>query len=470
MERNVDVAIIGAGTAGIDAMMEVRKVTDNFVLINGGLLGTTCARVGCMPSKVMIQVADDFHRRLILDQEGIRGSNALHIDTGEALAHVRTLRDRFYGGIIEDIIDPLWDNFIDGYATFIEPTLLEVNDDRIRAGSVVIATGSRPVIPQKWERFQDRILTTDTIFEQTALPQDIAVIGLGAIGLELGQALKRMGFNVTGFDLLIRIGGLKDPEVNGIAVDIFKEEFPIHLGSSAEIEEDNGRINVISGDERVVVDKVLVSIGRRPNLETLNLDRLGVAMDGRGVPLFDPQTMQVGDLPIFIAGDVNNFRPILHEASHDGLVAGYNAVHDRKIAFKRKAPLTIAYSDPNICIVGASWDEVKDLNPAIGTARFRGGRIKIMLREGGMIRVYGDKENGQILGAELAAPGGEHLAHLLAWSIQSEQTVFDLLAMPFYHPCIEETLLEALEDLAGHIDHDGGPLLGFETIEQNDEP
>jgi dihydrolipoamide dehydrogenase len=124
MERKVDVAIIGAGTAGIDAMTEVRNVTDDFVWINGGFLGTTCARVGCMPSKVMIQVADDFHRRSVLDLGGIQGGDLLTMEVAEALAHVRELRDGFYGGIVEHLIKPLGDRFIDGYAEFLEPDLL----------------------------------------------------------------------------------------------------------------------------------------------------------------------------------------------------------------------------------------------------------------------------------------------------------------------------------------------------------
>jgi dihydrolipoamide dehydrogenase len=185
--KKVDVAIIGAGTAGIDAMMAIQKVTENFVLINGGLLGTTCARVGCMPSKVMIQIADNFHRRHALAGEGIRGADALQLDISIAMDHVRALRDGFYGGIIKDLIEPLGNKFIDGYAAFIEPNLLEVNADRIRAGSTVIATGSRPVIPKKWERFSDHIHTTDTVFEQRAFPKDIAVIGFSS-GVARGQS------------------------------------------------------------------------------------------------------------------------------------------------------------------------------------------------------------------------------------------------------------------------------------------
>ena len=173
--------------------------------------------------------------------------------------------------------------------------------------------------------------------------------------------------------------------------------------------------------------------------------------------------MQINDMPIFIAGDVNDYRPVLHEVAHEGKVAGYNAVHDPVVGFRRKAPLTICFTEPNICSAGATWNTVRSSRPAIGAARFDGGREKIMLRDHGMMRIYADRETGKLLGAEMAAPGGEHLAHLLAWSIQQELTVFDLLNMPFYHPTVEETLHTALLDLADAIEHKGPKLLGFEV-------
>jgi dihydrolipoamide dehydrogenase len=342
--------------------------------------------------------------------------------------------------------------------------LLKVEDMSIRADKIVIAVGSSPVIPGPWRQFEDRILTTDTIFEQDRLPGKMAVLGLGVIGLELGQAIARMGIEVTGFDMLPHIGGLQDPEVNRTAVETIGKELTMHLGNPAKIEEANDRLRVTSGNESVTVEKVLLSLGRAPNLKKLNLERIGVPLDDRGLPVFNPRTMQIEGLPIFIAGDANGFRPILHEASHEGIVAGYNAVHEPVVEFKRKTPLAIAFSDPNICMVGASWADVKNLDPAVGAARFRGGRVKILNREGGRIRIYADRKNGRILGTEMAAPGGEHLAHLMAWSIQQELTVFDLLSMPYYHPVLEETLEEALINLAEQCEGDQKPILGFKTV------
>jgi dihydrolipoamide dehydrogenase len=116
---------------------------------------------------------------------------------------------------------------------------------------------------------------------------------------------------------------------------------------------------------------------------------------------------------------------------------------------------------------GLGRKEVKDTGPAAGTARFAGGRAKIMHREGGMVRIYAERKSGRILGAEMVAPDGEHLAHLLAWSMQEEQTVFDLLSMPYYHPVLEETLEVALADLSEKVEGDHRPLHGFKTVDNS---
>ncbi len=461
MNRDVDVAIIGAGTAGLHALSEVREATDNFVVIDDGPLGTVCARVGCMPSKVLIQIADDYHRRHAFAEEGITGGGALAVEVRNALGHVRSLRDRFVSSVLENAIRPLGDKLIRQRAAFAEPDLLRVGDSHIRAKKIIIATGSTPAVPKPWRRFGDRILTTDTLFEQTDLPARIAVLGLGAVGLELGQALSRLGVKVDGFDALESIGGLADPEVNRHAIQLLGRDVAFHLGAAAEIEERGTGLAVTGDGETAVVDKLLVSVGRTPNVNGLQLERLGVGLDDNGLPPFDRETMRIADLPVFIAGDADGDREILHEATHEGHVAGFNAVHEPPVAFRRRTPLAIAFTDPNICSVGDAWDDIKDRNVAVGDARFDEGRAIVMRREGGLIRIYADADSGRLLGAAMIAPNGEHLAHPLAWSIQRRLTVFDVLEMPFYHPVVEETVQSALADLAGAFETANDRPLGF---------
>ncbi len=454
-EKTVDVAIIGSGSAGLYALSKVRPSGKSWVLINGGEPGTTCARVGCMPSKALIQVAEDYHRRTILGRYGVDGHQAMELDIPEALEHVQELRDTFVDRVLTNSTDEMGDEFIQSYARFIEPGLLETDEgQRIRAAKIIIATGSRPILPEAWKAFGERVLTTDDIFELPDLPASLAVIGMGTIGLELGQSMARIGVAVSGFDQLDSIGGAQDPEVNACAKELIGKDFALYLGQRAQLSEaDGGKLRVTAGEHSVVVDKVLAAMGRTPNLERLGLERIGVELDERGIPVHDANTMQIGNLPMFIAGDVSGVRPVLHEAGDEGRIAGHNAVSANISAFRRKTPLFINFCDPNICIVGARWNDLDHDAVAVGQIKLAPvGRALIMGKNRGVIRVYADKKTGRLLGSEMISVKGENLAHLLAWCIQQQLTVGDLLRLPFYHPVIEEALQAALYDLYSKVD------------------
>ncbi|MGB5539493.1 MAG: dihydrolipoyl dehydrogenase [Gammaproteobacteria bacterium] len=455
-ERKVDVAIIGSGSAGLYALGKVRPSGKSFVLINGGELGTTCARVGCMPSKAVIQVAEDFYRRNVFNRYGIEGHEDMSLSIPEAMEFVQDLRDIFVERVLANSTDKLpVENFIQGYARFVETNLLEIDSgERIRAEHIIIATGSRPLVPQAWESFRDRIITTDDFFELEDLPRSLAVIGLGVIGLEIGQSLRRMGLEVTGIDQLNTIGGLSDPEVASTAIDVIGKEMSLWLGHAADISESgNGMLRVQAGEQVVEVERVFASMGRTPNLDKLGLEDIGVELDARGIPVFDRGTMRIGDTPIYMAGDVTGERPVLHEAGDEGRIAGYNAISAEPTAFRRKTPLGITFCDPNIVVVGCRFAELDPDSTVTGQVQMGPvGRAMIMAKNRGLIRVYADKSSGRLLGAEMVCPKGENLGHLLAWCIQQEMTVGGILQMPFYHPVIEEALQAALYDLYGKVD------------------
>ncbi len=448
----VEAAVIGAGTAGLVAVREILKVTDRTVLIQDGPMGTTCARVGCMPSKALIQTAEDYHRRGFLAAKGISGGEGLCVDGAAVLRHVRKLRDHFTEGMVEKTLGH-GEKLIVGRARFLDAHRLEVGGRVIRAERIVLATGSRPIVPARWASLGEGVLTSDTVFELDRLPRSLAVIGLGVIGIELGQALGRLGVEVVGVARSGRIAGLSDPEVLASAMEIFSREFEIWSGHAAEVESaGDGRFTVIAGPHKKTVDAVLVSIGRRPNVDGLGLETLGAPLDEQGVPVFDPATLRVGSLPIFIAGDANGRDPILHEAWDDGRVAGYNAAREEAVCFHRRAPLKITFCDPQIVTAGRRFSEVKDLEIAIGQCRFADqGRAVIRDQNAGLLRVYAERGGGRLLGAEMAAPDGEHLGHLLAWAVQQGLTVFDMLRLPFYHPVIEEGLRSAVQAAASEV-------------------
>ena len=460
MTREVDVCILGAGSAGLYATGQVARRARDFLVIDPGPLGTTCARVGCMPSKVLIQAADDlWHARHGFAKEGISGGEGVMADIPAVLAHVRKMRDGFASGPAGKAEQlEKRGRLVRGAARFVAPDAVEVNGERIKAKAFVIATGSKPVVPAAWvEKFGEKILTTETLFEQQDLPATMAIIGMGVIGLEMGQALSRLGIDIVGVDMADTVGGLTDDGVSFPATSVFREEFPLWLGAPAELEEaEGGRILVKAGGNEKVVDKVLVALGRKPNLDGLNLAAAGIETGERGAPDFDPATQRIGETHFFIAGDADGHRQILHEAADDGRIAGFNAAAlargERVRRFRRKVPLAIVFSDPNIAMVGETFAQLdatlgEDEGFVVGERDFSTqARARVMLANRGVLHIYARKEDGRLLGAEMCIPRAEHIAHELAWAMERGLTVADLIAMPFYHPVVEEGLQNALHD------------------------
>lgn len=451
MAEMLDVAIIGAGTAGLAALREVRKRTSSFVIINDGPWGTVCARVGCMPSKTLIEAANAYHRRETFEEFGIRGGGDLSLDSSAVLRRVRRLRDGFVASTRE-ITENLEERAISGRARLLGPDRLEINGEEVRARAIIVAAGSRPVVPRPWQALGHRLLTTDTLFEQEMLPPRMAVIGLGPVGIEMAQALSRLGVKVAGFGRKKSIAGLTDPQVNTTAIELLGREFALSLGEAADLEAHDNGVRVRAGCDEAVVDRVLVSLGRQPNIDGLGLDTLGVELDAHGLPLVDPLTMQVADLPVFIAGDANTRKPLLHEAADDGHIAGINATRSAPERFARRVPLGIVFSDPDIATVGSSFASLDPDGTLTGEMHFdHQGRARAGQRNKGMMRLYAQKGSGRLLGAEMCVPAGEHMAHLLALAIERSLTVYNMLRMPFYHPVLEEGLRTALRQLSKQL-------------------
>lgn len=454
------VAIIGSGSAGMRAYREVTQKTDDVLLIEDGPYGTTCARVGCMPSKLLIAAAEAAHAGSHTAPMGVTYA-APEVDGAAVMARVRSERDRFVGFVEETVEDWPENQRIKARATFTSDTTLALSDGRtVEADAVIIATGSRPNILPFFEGFGDRLIINDDVFSWDTLPKSVAVFGAGVIGLELGQALHRLGVRVTLFGRDNLVGPLSDPEVLDQANTIFTDEFDFHPHADVQNHrrtDDGVAVDLVteSGTETLEFEYALIATGRRPNVDNLGLETTSLELDARGVPVFDVNTGQCGIAPIFIAGDANNIIPLLHEASDEGMVAGYNAVHFPDIRrFVKSAPISVVFSDPQIMMVGAAHRELTENGTdfAIGSVDWSDqGRARVMGVNKGLLRVYGEQNTGRFLGAEMIGPRAEHLAHLLAWSLQSRLTVAEMLERPFYHPVIEEGLRAALRILNANL-------------------
>ena len=448
-----DIIIIGAGTAGIAAYKEAIKKTQNILIINDGAWDTTCARVGCMPSKVLISTANRMYDVEHASEVALKVK--AQIDTSEVMQHVRALRDRFTKATIKDVNSWEKSHKISGKATFVDANTIQVKNKKYQAKSFILAVGSTPSFNSEWKNeLGDLLITSDQIFELENLPKRLAVIGSGVIAIEIAQAMHRLGVETTIFARSEKVGSLSSPILQKNAIDILSHELnikfkvlPEHVKkfrNKVKIEfTENGKL------QHIITDYILVATGRDSLLSSLRLEQIDSAFhDLKKIPI-DKNTKQLGKLPIFIVGDAYTATPIQHEAAHEGRQAVLNCLNFPKLKnIKTLTPLGIMFSSPEMASVGHNFKSLIDQNISFVTGYVsyeRQGRAIVNGKNQGAIEVYICQKTRKLLGAELLVQSAEHLAHLLSWIIGQDLTIDEILEKPFYHPTLEEGLRTALK-------------------------
>ena len=455
-----DLIIIGAGTAGISAYKEAVKYTQNLLVINDGPWDTTCARVGCMPSKVLISTANRMYDSQHIDQVGI--STESSFDTVHVMSHVHALRDRFTTATIKDVQSWPKQHRLSGKATFINANTIEVDGKHYQAKSYILAVGSTPVINQQWKNIlKEKFVTSDEVFELKKLPSSLAVIGSGVIAIELAQAFSRLGTKTTIFARSQRIGILTNPNLQQLAQQQLSKELNIYfetLPHSVDLIDRKVEINFKhNGEEHIErFDYLLNATGRSSLLDSLHLDKVDPQFsDLKKLPIH-PETKQLADLPIFIAGDAYTDTPLQHEAAHEGRKLVHSCLNYPKVKkVKNLTSLGIVFCSPEMAIVGKSYKQLQDKNIDFVTGYVsyeKQGRALVLGKNIGGAEVYIDKKTRKLLGGELFVHSAEHLAHLLCWMIQQEITLDEILEQPYYHPTLEEGLRSAFKHARRQLD------------------
>lgn len=455
-----DIIIIGAGTAGISAYKEAIKYTSNILIINDGPWDTTCARVGCMPSKVLISTANRMHDIQHADEVGLTVQS--EIDTSNVMQHVRKLRDRFTRATLKDVDSWNPKHKINGQAKFINPHTIEVNNQSYSAKSFIIAVGSTPNYEAAWkEEIGNRLITSDEIFELEALPKSIAVIGSGVIAIELAQTMQRLSVETTVFARSKKVGVLSSPLLQEIAQKELSKELNIKfeiLPSSVKNTDNDIEINFIenSQSKQIHVEYVLAATGRQSNLKTLNLENIDPSFsDLKKLPV-NNETKQLANFPIFIIGDAFTQTPLQHEAANEGKLVISSCLNFPQILnLKSLTPLGIVFSNPEMAMVGLNYANLIKLGTEFitGYASYeKQGRALVLGKNKGAVEVYIDKNTRKLLGAELFIESAEHMAHLLTWMISEKVTLDDILQKPFYHPTLEEGLRTAFKHARRQLD------------------
>ncbi|MCR5085612.1 MAG: FAD-dependent oxidoreductase [Succinivibrionaceae bacterium] len=454
-----DVAVIGAGAAGLEAFRAAEAEGARCVLIEAGPLGATAQLRGGVPLSILQRAAHAAHALGELPEMGIIVDPALRLDCRGALKALRTARAR----VTNELLSPLYriggDRLLTGSATFIDDHHLSIGGGRVVAfRSAVIATGSTPYVPYALRGIHG-LLTPDLLFDLEELPRSVAIFGSGAMGLQLGQALSSLGVGVVvhGDDRLWR---LTDEEIIDTARERFGRDFPLLLSSELTgVEEGPGGLGIycLEGDGRESyqrVDRVISASGRLPGTVGLGLEAAGVECAGQGFIAVDPATLATTCPHVFAAGDVLNRPMSLRRAKHDGALAGRNAA--RFPSPQPEAPLVelgMILTNPELAVVGLTLGEMRERGRH-GQAFIVGGAAMGAERGvagEGEIKIYVDAGSHRLMGAEMCGQGASHAAQFLALAMGGNLTVEALLAFPFYSPLPEAALREAAGSAARQL-------------------
>lgn len=450
--RRADIVVIGAGTAGLAAVDEIDRAGRSLLVVDRGPLGTTCIRVGCIPSKAVLHAGRRWTTaNALAPWDPARGAAVRQ----SLWTEVAALRDRLVDGQVDKTRDTLGDRLIMGQARFVAPDAIEVDGVRIEAQAFVVATGSSPVVPEAIAALGPDVLTTDTLFDLETLPASLGIVGLGNIGVEIGLAMARLGVRVVGVNTKPWPAGISDPRIGECAVRTFGREMTMRLGVEARVDRGDDGFRLRIGDESLVVDGLLAALGRKPNLASLDLAAAGVTWDD-DAPV-DGVTLRLAEARIFVAGDASAERPLLHEATDGGIIAARGALALLPGAPPadvppRKTPLDIVFTDPDVIRVGADFADLDPERIVCGVGEgSSNGRSAITESPDNRVCVYADRTDGRLLGASAISVAGEHFAHLLALAVDRRMTAEALLCAPFYHPTFEELVQNALKDLCDQL-------------------
>ena len=461
-EISCKLLIIGGGPGGYVCGIRAGQLGIDTVLVEKIRLGGTCLNVGCIPSKALIHAADEFHRLKTFAAKGALGITAQNpaIDFTKTLEWKDGIVNRLNSGVA-GLLKRSRVRMFQGQARFMDGKTVLVDTDTgrqtIHAENIVIATGSVPVEIQMLPFGGDVISSTEALSLEN-IPAKLAIVGGGYIGLEIGTAFAKLGSKVTVVEATDRILPQYDAELTRPVMARLKElGIDVLTATSAKgLSPDGKALEVVTADganKPVQADKVLVTVGRKPQTDGWGLSEIRLDMDGRFIRIDDRcRTSMRG---IYAIGDVTGEPMLAHRAMAQGemvaeIIAGGTQVWD-----KRCIP-AVCFTDPEIVTVGLLPDEARKAghNIQIGIFPFQAnGRAMTTERDDGMIRVVARADNHIILGIQAVGAGISELSSAFAQAVEMGARIEDIAGTIHAHPTLGEGFAEASMKALGHALH-----------------
>ncbi|MCV9919406.1 dihydrolipoyl dehydrogenase [Pseudomonas sp. BT-42-2] len=448
---NTTLLIIGGGPGGYIAAIRAGQLGIPTVLVEGQALGGTCLNIGCIPSKALIHVAEQYHQTCQHSAQSALGISvsAPRLDISRSVAWKDGIVDRLTSGVAA-LLKKNGVTVIHGWAKILDGKSVEVDGQRIQCDHLLLATGSSsvelPMLP-----LGGPIISSTEALAPKALPTHLVVVGGGYIGLELGIAYRKLGVQVSVVEARERILPTYDAELTApVAESLKKLGVSLHLDHSVEGYENGCLLARDSQGQqlRVEADQVLVAVGRRPRTQGFNLESLGLKMKGAAVAV--DERCQTSMRNVWAIGDLAGEPMLAHRAMAQGeMVAELIAGHARR--FEPTAIAAVCFTDPELVVVGKTPEQASEQGLDCIVAQFpfaANGRAMTLESKTGFVRVVARRDNHLILGWQAVGVAVSELSTAFAQSLEMGARLEDIAGTIHAHPtlgeAVQETALRAL--------------------------
>ncbi len=461
-DKQCDALVIGAGPGGYVSAIRLGQLKQKTILVERAWIGGTCLHVGCIPSKALITAAKFYEKMKHASDFGVNITSA-SIDFKKMVQWEKGIIEKFTAGI-HQLLKANNVETVMGTARFLSANEVEVQNDNqsviIQAKNIVIATGSVPAGIPSFPFDGERIISSTEALVLPEIPKRLFVIGGGYIGLEMGIMYCHLGSKVTVVEMMDQLLPGFDAELVRTLVRSLRQKgidyFVNAKAKSYDGTVGNMKVTVeVEGSDRVFeTDRVLVTVGRKPNTAGLEIEKSGVQPDAKGfIPVNNKcQTSVPG---IYAIGDVIGNPMLAHKASKEGeIVAEIIAGHNRAVDYL--AMPAVIFTEPEIAVVGLSESEAKEKGYNAASGKFPFAASARALTQGateGYVKVIFDKDSKQVLGFHIIGPEASDLIGEAAHAIEMGSTVEDISLTVHPHPTLTETIMEASKAALGEAIH-----------------
>ena len=455
-----DIIVIGSGPGGYHAAIRAAQLGLRTACVERDAVGGVCLNVGCIPTKALLHVAADLREAAHASDYGIDFGEP-KIDLERLEAWKSSVVDKLTGGV-RQLFKGNKIDVIEGAARFVDDHTIEVGDASYTADKFIVATGSSPIEIPGFSFDEEAVVSSTGALLVQEVPKRFLAIGGSAIGLEFSDIYASLGSEVTVVEMMDEIVPTADADCAKALRKSFEKRGIAVRTSTKAVEQnrtDEGiEVTLENGDgerDTIVVDKILVAVGRRPNGKGIGLEEIGVRVDDQGyVPTDDHMRTDVQH--IYAIGDVARQPLLAHKAMKEGLVAAEHAA-GKPAAYDTIVP-SVIYTSPELASVGMTEAEAREAGYEVRVGNFPmsvSGRAMTLGATEGLAKVVGDEETDLLLGFHMVGPGAGDIVAEAALAIEMGATLEDVALTQHPHPTISETFMEAAEHAHGKAIHIG---------------